>query len=107
MSSVERRFYGLASGSVGTMRLLGQMLSMATATLIFAVVIGRVEITPQHHLVLVKSLHYAFFIFSGLCAIGILLSLARGELRNGPSLSGLRAKSTREGPPKWQGQSKE
>ncbi len=83
MSSVERRNYGLASGSVGTMRLLGQMLSMGTATLIFAVVIGRVEITPAHHVVLVKSLHYAFFIFSGLCVVGILLLLARGELRNG------------------------
>jgi EmrB/QacA subfamily drug resistance transporter len=86
MSSVERRFYGLASGSVGTMRLLGQMLSMGTATLIFAVVIGRVEIAPQHHVVLVKSLHYAFFVFSGLCVIGILLSLARGELRSGPPI---------------------
>ncbi len=37
MGSVEKRFYGLASGSVGTMRLLGMMISMGIATLIFAV----------------------------------------------------------------------
>jgi MFS family permease len=92
MGSVEPKFYGLASGSVGTMRLLGQMLSMGTATLIFALVIGRVQISAQHHHLLVKSLHYTFFIFSALCGIGILLSLARGEMRNGqPAELGPRA----------------
>lgn len=83
MGSVEPKFYGLASGSVGTMRLLGQMLSMGTATLVFALVIGRVQISSEHHHLLVRSLHYTFFIFSALCGLGILLSLARGELRNG------------------------
>jgi len=34
MGSVEKRFYGLASGSVGTMRQLGMMVSMGIATLI-------------------------------------------------------------------------
>ncbi|MBU1019972.1 MAG: MFS transporter, partial [Firmicutes bacterium] len=34
MSSVERRYYGIASGATGTMRLLGQMVSMGIATLI-------------------------------------------------------------------------
>jgi MFS family permease len=37
MSSVEPRFYGVASGTLGTMRLIGQMLSMGVAMLIFAV----------------------------------------------------------------------
>jgi predicted MFS family arabinose efflux permease len=36
MGSVDQRYYGIASGSVGSMRLLGQMLSMGIATLIFA-----------------------------------------------------------------------
>ncbi len=35
MSSVEKRHYGIASGAVATMRLLGQMFSMATATVVF------------------------------------------------------------------------
>jgi len=81
MGSVEHRLYGIASGAVGTMRLLGNMLSMGVATLIFAAVIGRVEIATEHHLLVIKALHWAFFIFAGLSVPGILLSLARGPLR--------------------------
>jgi len=40
MSSVEKRFYGVASATLGTMRLTGQMLSMGIATLIVAVYMG-------------------------------------------------------------------
>ena len=47
MGSVAKKYYGIASGSVGTMRLLGQMLSMGIATLVIALFIGRVPITPD------------------------------------------------------------
>jgi EmrB/QacA subfamily drug resistance transporter len=47
MSSAERRFYGVASAVLGTMRLVGQTLSMGIITLIFALYIGQVEITPE------------------------------------------------------------
>jgi MFS family permease len=77
MSSVEKQFYGVASGIVGTMRLLGQMLSMGIATMIFAVVIGRVEITPEYYQFFISSLHYAFIIFTVLCVIGVYASLQR------------------------------
>jgi len=46
MSSVEKKYFGIASGTVATMRLLGQMASMAIATVIFAIYIGRSEISP-------------------------------------------------------------
>jgi EmrB/QacA subfamily drug resistance transporter len=82
MSSVERRFYGVASGTVGTMRLLGQMLSMGIATLIFALLIGRARITVDNYPVFINSAKLAFVIFSAMCFIGIFLSLARGRLRN-------------------------
>jgi EmrB/QacA subfamily drug resistance transporter len=81
MSSVEKRFYGLASGSVGTMRLLGMMLSMGIATLIFAIFIGRVQITIEYYPVFIKSVGVAFIIFSILCFGGIFASLVRGRLR--------------------------
>ncbi|MDP3283709.1 MAG: MFS transporter [Desulfobacterales bacterium] len=81
MGSVERRFYGIASGSVGTMRLLGQMLSMGIVTLIFAMLIGRVQITNEYHPAFVKSFRLALVIFSMLCTGGIFLSLSRGKLR--------------------------
>jgi hypothetical protein len=49
MSSVDKRFYGVASGMNGTMRLLGQMLSMGIAMMIFAIFIGPVEIKPAYY----------------------------------------------------------
>lgn len=78
MSSVEPRFYGLASGAVSSMRLLGQMVSMGLATLVFSLYIGRVKITPEHYPAFLKSVDTAFMIFAAVCALGILASLARG-----------------------------
>ncbi|NVM24723.1 MAG: MFS transporter [Desulfobacterales bacterium] len=80
MSSVEKRFYGLASGSVGTMRLLGMMISMGIATLIFAIFIGRVQISIEYYPVFMKSVKVAFITFSIFCFGGIFASLVRGKL---------------------------
>ncbi|MDW7732806.1 MAG: MFS transporter [Methanolobus sp.] len=79
MSSVDKRFYGVASGMNGTMRLLGQMLSMGIAMMILAIVVGPVVITPEYYPQFVTSLHYAFILFTILCIIGIFASLARGK----------------------------
>ncbi len=81
MSSVERRFYGVAAGTVSTMRLIGQMLSMGLAMLVFAVVIGRVEITPEYYSQFLSSVKIAFTVFAALCFVGIFASLARGKVR--------------------------
>jgi EmrB/QacA subfamily drug resistance transporter len=81
MSSVKKRFYGVASGTRGTMRLTGQMLSMGIAMLIFAIYIGRVQITPEHYTLFLRSAKAAFIIFASLCFGGIFASLARGKVR--------------------------
>ena len=81
MSSVEKRYYGVASGMVGTMRLLGQMLSMGIAMLLFAVIIGPVEITPAYYSQFQTSLHVGFIIFALFCIVGIFFSLVRGKVR--------------------------
>lgn len=80
MSSVEKRFYGIASATLGTMRLVGQMLSMGIAMIIFAILIGKVEITPESYAPFLKSVNIAFIIFSVLCFAGVFASLARGKL---------------------------
>lgn len=80
MGSVEKRLYGTASGSVGTMRLLGQMLSMGIVTLIFALMIGRVQITSEYYPAFITSFRLALLIFAVLCTGGIFLSLSRGKL---------------------------
>ena len=81
LSSVDKRFYGIATASVGTMRLIGQMLSMGMATLVFALFIGRAQITPEYYPQLIKSIKVLFIISSGLCIGGIYFSLYRGRLR--------------------------
>jgi EmrB/QacA subfamily drug resistance transporter len=84
MSSVERRFLGLASGSLGTMRMVGSMTSMGIATLIFNLFIGEVQITPEVHSAFMKGIKTAFIIFTLLCFTGIFASLVRGKLRSAP-----------------------
>ena len=69
MSSVEKRFYGIASATVGTMRLIGQMLSMGIAILVFSLFIGNVQIVPSNYTlhysqVLIQFLHCAQFFVS-------------------------------------------
>jgi EmrB/QacA subfamily drug resistance transporter len=88
MGSVEKRFYGLASGSVGTMRLLGMMTSMGIATVIFSVYLGRVQITVSYYPVFIKSVNLAFIVFAILCFGGIFSSLVRGKLRGGVPRTG-------------------
>ena len=77
MSAVEKRYYGVASGMNGTMRVLGQMFSMGIAMMLFSLLIGRVEITPEFYPEFVTSLHYAFILFTVFCMIGIIASLMR------------------------------
>jgi EmrB/QacA subfamily drug resistance transporter len=78
MGSVHRKLYGIASATLGTMRLMGQMLSMAIAILIFTLLIGQTEITPAVYGPLERSLRLAFVIFAALCFVGVFASLARG-----------------------------
>ncbi len=82
MSSADRRLYGVASAIVATMRTLGQMLSLGITMLIFSVVIGRVQITPEHYGAFLSSTRIAFTIFAALCVLGIFASLARGRVRS-------------------------
>jgi EmrB/QacA subfamily drug resistance transporter len=79
MSSVERKFYGVAAGTLGTMRLTGQAFSMGMALLLFALYIGRVQITPEYYPLFLKSMKVAFSISAALCFLGIFASIARGR----------------------------
>lgn len=82
MSSVEKRYYGIASGTLGTMRLLGQMLSMGIAMMIIAVVVGKVDITPDMSDELMSAMNIGFVVFFVMCFIGIFFSMVRGNVRS-------------------------
>jgi len=81
MSSVEKKYYGVSSGTLATMRLIGQMLSMGIATLLFAIYIGRVQIATESYPPFLRSVKAAFIIFAVLCFGGIFASLSRGKMR--------------------------
>jgi MFS family permease len=80
MSAVEKRYYGSASGSIATMRVLGQMSSMILVTLVFALIIGQVEIQPSNYASLQEAIHLCFMIAASLCLPGFVFSLVRGRM---------------------------
>jgi EmrB/QacA subfamily drug resistance transporter len=79
MSAVEKKFLGVASATVGTMRLTGQMVSMGIATMVMNVFIGNAKIIPSNHYLFIHSTRVIFVLFSFLCFIGVFASLARGK----------------------------
>ncbi len=81
MGAVERKQYGLAAGTVATMRLLGQMCSMTLVTVLLALYIGREEIRADNYHLFLESMHICFILFVILCVIGICFSLFRGMVR--------------------------
>jgi EmrB/QacA subfamily drug resistance transporter len=81
MSSVESRFYGVASGTLSTMRITGMAFSMGIAVLIFSIYLGKVQITPETYPVFLRCIKLAFTFFTLLCFGGTFASLARGNIR--------------------------
>ncbi len=78
MSSVDRRLYGVAAATLGTMRQVGMTLSMALVTLLFTLRLGDAPIGPRLAGPLVGATRLAFALFAGLCLLGVPASLARG-----------------------------
>jgi len=81
MISVENRFYGMASGTLSTMRVTGMAFSMGIAVLLFSIYIGKVQITPETYPVFLRCTKLAFTFFVVLCFGGVFASLARGNIR--------------------------
>lgn len=83
MGSVEKKYYGVASSTLGTMRTIGQAISMAIATLVVTLYLGGAELSPDQAELLVKSVKVSFSIFALTCFGGIFASLARGKVLTG------------------------
>jgi len=77
MSSVERKYIGMTSGTLATMRRLGQMTSIAIATLMFSMIIGKNKISAENISLFIKSIRFAFITFTILGIIATVLSLLR------------------------------
>lgn len=81
MSSVKREVYGLASSTLGTMRLVGQSVSMAIVTLLMTLFIGHAELEFASQEALIQCTKVSFLVFAVLCFLGVFASMARGSVR--------------------------
>ncbi|GHT46716.1 MFS transporter [Bacteroidia bacterium] len=77
MGSVEKKYFGQASATMGTMRLTGQAFSMGIAMMALSLHIGNQVIVPELHALFMKSLHITFIICALLSSIGIYASSFR------------------------------
>ena len=73
MSSVEKRYYSMAYSLLSTMRLIGQILSVAIVTLLMSL---HWDYLPASAM-LVRNIEIAFFVFTALCLAGMVPSLSR------------------------------
>lgn len=82
MSSVEKRFYGIASATVSTMRTTGMMFSMAIASLSVHVFVGEQKINDSNIDLFMQSSKIIFIVFTVLCIIGVFSSLVRKRVES-------------------------
>jgi len=82
MSSVEKKYYGVASSTLASMRMVGQMLSMGIVIVIITAYIGNAGVTAENQDSFMSSIRIIFLIFSILCFIGIFASFYRGKIHN-------------------------
>jgi MFS family permease len=86
MSTVDRRYAGVASATVSTMRMTGQNISQGLATLLLSVFVGRHSIETADYPNLLTSVRVIFAIMAALCIFGV-----------GAALVGPRKEEAREG----------
>ena len=79
MGSVGPKDYGLASATLATMRMVGQMFSLGLTMMIMSVIMGNVKITPDKFDLFMRSFRLTFNVFAALNFLGIFASLARGR----------------------------
>lgn len=76
MGSVPKEKTPMASASSSTMRVIGQTMSMGVFTLIFAIIMGNVQIVPANHHLLILSSQITAAICVILCFVSVITSLA-------------------------------
>jgi EmrB/QacA subfamily drug resistance transporter len=80
MSAVEPKFYGVAAGISGTMRLTGQMVGMGVTMTVFSIYLGPEPIGAENLPAFLAALQTACLLFAILACGGVFASLVRGNL---------------------------
>ena len=82
MGSVEKKDLGLASATLATMRMIGQMLSMGLALVLLSLILGKAAVAPETSDFFLTAQRWGFGLSALLCALGVLASLARGPAKH-------------------------
>jgi hypothetical protein len=80
MGSVARSKYGFASAMMGTMRMIGQSISMALVTFIFSSSMGMAKFSDATDVQILRCIHIALAVFAGLCFVAMLFSAFRSKM---------------------------
>jgi len=75
MSSVDKKQLGIASGTSATMRVVGQMVSMMIATLIFSLYFSGAHITEVDNTLFTSSIRLLFTISGLICLAGFIFRI--------------------------------
>jgi MFS family permease len=79
IGAVEREMYGVASGLVETMRLLGMTVSMAVTIIIFALFFGSMEIIGENIPRFLWSMQVLFRIYFALAVVSLAVTWLAGR----------------------------
>ena len=82
MSSVTEEHYPAVSGIVGTLRLLGQLFSMAVVTTVFSLVMGHSVVRADNIDKFISGVSISFTVMTLLCVLSVVLSVSRGRTLN-------------------------
>lgn len=83
MSSVDRSFYGIAAGTIGTMRVGGQMLGVGIVTGVLGAA-GASTVAPGDYGAFIAGSRVSLIILSAICVLGTITSIARGSIDRAP-----------------------
>lgn len=79
MSSVPKKYFGVASASSSTMRIVGQTLSMGLVLLVFSLNVGTVQFNPTNYPQLIQSINVVFTISAIFGLVNIFFPLIRNS----------------------------
>ncbi|MFH1834285.1 MAG: MFS transporter [bacterium] len=82
MSSVDKRHVGVASSTLATVRWAGQNLSIGSAGLILAIVVGGQAIEPPLYPLVLRGVRISFVLLTFLCTLGVAAAMV-GPGRDG------------------------
>ena len=77
MASAEKENYGVASSILATMRSIGHTTSMAIVTVVVGAYMGSSSLNQASPETIMSTIHTCFYVFTGLCIIGIFIALKR------------------------------